>query len=512
MAAPPEAELVARDLAAWERRTDDPAGQTKRAMAGAAKEALLALDERVVPAMVLGTAARGNRQHAAALLLRGRALALREIAENGAPQDDQPVETNTSRRPAPLDVRNLAESAPGLPFPETAAASLLAAAKLAPDQPATWLHLGHSLWRAGDVTNAGHCFARAASLNADADADSADVADALRSLAFLRRTQADSAQRSADAALDKARDDDERAAAKARAEPMLRDARRCAAEAIWLAKKAVTLAPRGFDGWAGLATSYLRASLLASGGATASSAKTADATTPPPPAGSLAFALRAYAQAETIAASSDDVPPYMRAEMLFNRCVARRLAEDFDGAYADAASAGKLDPTLPWSDVCDNLAASAMHIHAAVAKGKHSVPATKVARLAAAAASGFVPPGTAAAGIAELEAGARGALVVSVASHLDAPHGAPPTFLCVDAAGATVAVSLPFGGPAVGPGKVRVGSVLTLPTARVTYHTCPSASDAASKLEWRAVRVADPTDPANLLIDGGGPGDGSAWL
>lgn len=528
-------------LSRLESAVDAPQASTRLRLAKEANLLLADIDEQATTLLLAtNTADRHGNGHSAGvvdlrantLLMRGRALALMEQAKQDAPSSSSSSHANHANhanakqgreheettahnnsngngraRLSPLNVHDLAASSAD-PWPETATACLLAATRLTPEKPATWLHLGFALWREGDINGASHCFARAAAVrNTPKDAkgedddeeeeDNADMANALRNLAFVRRTQADNAQRSAEAAAEGGRDDGERTTAK-----LLRDARRCVAEAIWLAKKAVKLEPRGHSGWAGLATSYLRASLLPTTSISAG-AKEAEVPPPPPHAESLTLALRAYAQADAVMRDDADLPDFVRAEILFNRSVARTMAEDFAGARADAEAAGALDPTLPCEQKCENLATSCTALHAAVSLGKHTVPTAKVARLAAAAATGTVPiDATAAACIAELEAGARGTLVVAVACHLEVPTGAPSTLLCFDAAGAAIAISLPFAGTAVGPGKVRAGSVLSLPTARVMQHKYGAPGDGAPHLFWRAVRVADPTDPAHLLLDG----------
>ena len=199
-------------LSRLESEVDAPSQDERLRLAEKANLLLADIDEQATTLLLAtNTADRHGNGHSAGvvdlrantLLMRGRALALMEQAKQDAPssssssssshanhanhanakQGREHEETtahnnsngNGRARLSPLNVHDLAASSAD-PWPETATACLLAATRLTPEKPATWLHLGFALWREGDINGASHCFARAAAVrNTPKDAKGEDV-------------------------------------------------------------------------------------------------------------------------------------------------------------------------------------------------------------------------------------------------------------------------------------------------------------------------------------------------
>ena len=151
----------------------------------------------------------------------------------------------------------------------------------------------------------------------------------------------------------------------------------------------------------------------------------------------LAPALKAFAQAERCGEGARN------PDLHFNRGVALRYLEDFQGAADSFAAAGRLDDTLPWRQQRDSLLEDVSRVHDLVAARGRQKP-KRVAAAAAAAAATPPPPGLTPATLSALTAGTNAdkALACRLLATASAQGAVPVVHVAVDAAGDCFAMSL----------------------------------------------------------------------
>ncbi len=210
------------------------------------------------------------------------------------------------------------------------------------------------------------------------------------------------------------------------------------AEGVAHAKAALALGVADGTSWYNAAMAQLAHAFVAGGGA----------------AEALAPVLKAFAQAERCGEAARN------PDLHFNRGVALRFLEDFQGAADSFAEAGRLDDTLPWRQQLDSLLEDVSRVHDLVAARGRQKP-KRVAAAAAAAAETPLPPGLTAATLAELSVGANAgkALACRLLAPASAQGAVPVVHVAVDAAGDCFALSL-FG---LREGAVRDGVNVVVP-------------------------------------------------
>jgi hypothetical protein len=191
-------------------------------------------------------------------------------------------------------------------------------------------------------------------------------------------------------------------------------------ESIAHAKSALALDVRDGAAWYNMAMAQLAHAFIAGGGA-------ADA---------LTCVLKAFAQAERCGEAARN------PDLHFNRGVALRYLEDFQGAAASFAAAGRMDDTLPWRAQLDSMLDDVVRVHDLVAThGRQKQK--RVAAAAAAAAATLPPAGLSPAALSALSVGANpgSALSCRVVATASAPGAVPLVHIAVDAAGDCFALS-----------------------------------------------------------------------
>jgi tetratricopeptide (TPR) repeat protein len=274
-----------------------------------------------------------------------------------------------------------------------------------------WNALGLVFWRRGQLLDARAAFGAA-------NARSANAAS-LRHLSGVTRALAQGA-------LSESHD----AAHMARLMLLARPSAACktatdrltlSAESVAHAKAALALALADGSSWYCLAMAHLAHAFVAGGGA-------AEAMTP---------VLKAFAQAERCGEAARN------PDFHFNRGVALRYLEDFQGAADSFTAAGQLDDTLPWRQQLDSLVDDVSRAHDLVeARGRQKPK--RVAAAAAAAAATAPPVGFTSATLSALVAGTNAdkALACRLLATASAQGAVPVVHVAVDAAGDCFALSL----------------------------------------------------------------------
>ena len=151
----------------------------------------------------------------------------------------------------------------------------------------------------------------------------------------------------------------------------------------------------------------------------------------------LAPVLKAFAQGERCGEAARN------PDFHFNRGVALRYLEDFQGAADSFATAGRLDDTLPWRQQLDSLLEDVSRVHDLVESRGRQKP-KRVAAAAAAAAATTSPQGFAPATLSALVVGANAgkALACRLLATASAQGAVPVVHVAVDAAGVCFALSL----------------------------------------------------------------------
>jgi hypothetical protein len=193
------------------------------------------------------------------------------------------------------------------------------------------------------------------------------------------------------------------------------------AESVAHAKAALAMALTDGSSWYCLAMAHLAHAFVAGGGA----------------AQAMAPVLKAFAQAERCGEAARN------PDFHFNRGVALRYLEDFQGAADSFTAAGQLDDTLPWRQQLDSLLEDVGRVHDMVeARGRQKPK--RVAAAAAAAASTAPSPGFVSATLSALVVGANAdkALACRLLATASAQGAVPVVHVAVDAAGDCFALSL----------------------------------------------------------------------